>query len=448
MGAPPAGELSLTAEVVDIDGKVPGKSSITFFRELVEGEVAKRGDVRDPATGKSWRGVEGAATGGSMTAEGLAAGTYRVVAHRGHHEATPVGTSEPIVLDGSQGETKVTVRLIDGRSILVRAVDATTGAPAPGVSIQLKGENWPLVAATRRPRERDDFVTFDHVPVGQYVLTASSVVHDPSELQYTLDAPVAVELGEKNLEVTLRLRASRLSEEEIASRWPWVATGRVGDERGNPIVGATVRAATGYGSLGVGGSTTTDAEGRYWLRFAEGMHSNDPVSLQAALFFASKPGMSEKNLNRQGNLMMARREPPLDRTTAGKTVVLPGSPVGIDFVLVPAARLDVELIDPNGEAFVPQSLEAVGSILPPGSNVLASAKPEFNGRYHFADVPTEQRWWFSARVSRRESLRSPAFTLSEQGEAQLRLRVVESGPSGRRALVFEEVEPATIQVDP
>jgi hypothetical protein len=97
--------LSLVAEVVDVDGRPLGRSSIAFWREVLPGEPADKFDWHDSQTGKTWRGISGAATGSSMTADRLLPGVYRVTAREGHYLAAPFGMSDPVTLDGSQSET-------------------------------------------------------------------------------------------------------------------------------------------------------------------------------------------------------------------------------------------------------------------------------------------------------------------------------------------------------
>ena len=258
-----------------------------------------------------------------------------------------------------------------------------------------------------------------------------------------------IELAEANQQIVLRLHGQRMSDEQIAQRWPWYVTGRVTDPQGKPIAGATVHVATGYGTLIGGARTTTDAGGSYKLRFGQGgmmfgeQKSNDPVSLQAALFFAGKPGMAEANLNRQGNMMMALRQPPPGPIPGDKTVVLPGSPRQIDFVLVPAASLKVEMVGPGGQRMVPQSLSIVGVELPPGSSALDQVQSEWNGEFRFADVPIGRTWRLAARFSGKRELTTDAFTLNEASEYHLKVRFNEANENQLESLDVESIgEPA------
>src|SRR5688572_1296303 len=93
----PTDDRSLEARVIGIDG-VPVKTSSMIFWKLVTDPEREPKDAtlwRDPETGDVWRNIGGAATGDRMRRDDLAPGTYRVSAHEGHHQATPLGMSEP-----------------------------------------------------------------------------------------------------------------------------------------------------------------------------------------------------------------------------------------------------------------------------------------------------------------------------------------------------------------
>ncbi len=226
------------------------------------------------------------------------------------------------------------------------------------------------------------------------------------------------------------------------SQGAWVVTGRVVDEKGTSVEGATVRAATGLGTLLGGGSTKTDSQGRYTLHFGEGVRQfHDPVSLQVALFFASKLGMAEKNLSRQGNMMMARQlpDPRRDIRALDKVVVLPGVPQEVNFVLGPAATLSLEFLDADGKSLERTAVAIAGGQLPPGSSVLSNGLTDADGACRFGEIPVGYDWWFTARVAEREETRSLPFKLPEAGAYWMRVRFGKPDATGRRRLEIESI---------
>ena len=57
---------------------------------------------------------------------------------------------------------------------------------------------------------------------------------------------------------------------EIDPTMPWVVTGTVVTESGQPLAGVDVIAHTGIGSLKAGGRTVSKADGTFELRFGPG----------------------------------------------------------------------------------------------------------------------------------------------------------------------------------
>ena len=171
----------------------------------------------------------------------------------------------------------------------------------------------------------------------------------------------------------------------------WSATGRVTDDQGKPIEGALVHASTGMGSLFTTGSAMTDAEGRYDFQFGPGISiGNDDVQLQFATISVRKPGYFEKNLSRQGDLLMARKLPEKltwERRTKDE-IILPGQPRKVDFVLLPAARLAGTLLDESGKPLVGYGVSLTGKDLPPSASVIGSTKTDIKGHFELTEIPT------------------------------------------------------------
>lgn len=179
---------------------------------------------------------------------------------------------------------------------------------------------------------------------------------------------------------------------EVKKKQPWSVHGRVVDGDGKPVKGAYVWASTGMGSLRIGGSGQTDEDGKYAFNFGPGISFTDPdhTQLQAASIMVRKEGFFEKNLSRQGDLLMARKLP--DKVEWGKKtledVILPDKPRQVDFVLLPAAHLAGTLIDDQSKPLAGYRLSLQGNDLPPSSSVVASTKSDEKGKFKMTEIPT------------------------------------------------------------
>jgi beta-lactamase regulating signal transducer with metallopeptidase domain len=184
----------------------------------------------------------------------------------------------------------------------------------------------------------------------------------------------------------------------------WSVFGRVVDDKGEPVRGAHVWASTGIGSLRVTGQAETDAEGRYEFDFGPGVFLSKGPQLQAATIMARKPDHFEKNLSRQGDLLMAVTLP--EKLSWGKhtndDVILPDAPRRVDFVLVPAARLAGTLVDDNGRPLVGYSIALTGEDLPPSSSVMGSCTTDDKGRFELREIPTGYKFQILVEPKKRE----------------------------------------------
>src|SRR5436190_10792312 len=88
---------------------------------------------------------------------------------------------------------------------------------------------------------------------------------------------------------------------------PFNLFGRVTDDHGKPISNAQVWVNSGMGTLLGHSETTTDRDGNFRVPFGLGIwftpdNEHGEVGFQYAVVFASKSGMAETNLCRQGSL--------------------------------------------------------------------------------------------------------------------------------------------------
>ncbi|HVV70513.1 MAG TPA: carboxypeptidase-like regulatory domain-containing protein [Verrucomicrobiae bacterium] len=193
------------------------------------------------------------------------------------------------------------------------------------------------------------------------------------------------------------------SPETTESAKPFVVFGSVLGPTGRPMAGVEVTASCGNGTLFCTGRTLTDNTGAYRLGFGPGVLVGKSyagewgVGLQAATIFASKTGYACADLCRAGNLAMTdltNVQPDMVRGFVG--VVRPSQPYRLDFVMVPAARIEGELGGTEGRFPEELTLSLGGTVLPPSSSVLRSTRIKTNGVFAFLDVPVGSNWWFEA----------------------------------------------------
>lgn len=172
---------------------------------------------------------------------------------------------------------------------------------------------------------------------------------------------------------------------------PWSVHGTVTDGNGQPLEGVEVDAHCGMGTLRQTGTTRTDANGRYVLKFGPGILLADRHSLQMATISARLPGHFEKNLGRQGDLMAALEKPSGEIGRGDQdhaNLVLPDQPKTVDFVLLPATRLRGMVVTEDGRRPEGIRVSLTGPELPPSSSVIAQVRTNESGEFAIDDIPT------------------------------------------------------------
>lgn len=178
------------------------------------------------------------------------------------------------------------------------------------------------------------------------------------------------------------------------------ASGKILNHEGQPVEGAKIVAHCGEGTLLITGETTSGADGTYTLHFRRGIYlmgEEHRVPTQAAVITAHKAGYFEKNLCRQGDMVMT--DDPQKTFTRAAGVVRPSQPVTIDFTLLPAATVKGVLLNSAGKPIRTTILYLVCKPLPPASSVVASCRTDLLGRFTMTDIPTGRALWFSIRFS-------------------------------------------------
>ncbi len=209
----------------------------------------------------------------------------------------------------------------------------------------------------------------------------------------------------------------------------FLVEGRVTDDQGRAVSGAVVRACCGIGTLRQTGEAKTDANGAYRLSFGPGVllgsafyppgaSNHLGVGCQFAIISATKSGYFMRDLGREGDLQMAEPGNSLINKHGG--VVWAYKPYHLDFVLSPAARLEVRWQEGPLRAPSPPTLWLGGKELPPAQNVLAGVDRQADGRFHFDEVPIGRAWWFVDGAA--PGVKSAPFRLTQPGNYLLELK--------------------------
>ena len=119
------------------------------------------------------------------------------------------------------------------------------------------------------------------------------------------------------------------------------------------------------------------------------------VGVQAATIYASLDGFFEKNLCQAGDRLMADSIPvddrwgPLDEIR--ERLILKGQPEQIDFVMMPATRIEGFLMDAEGRLLQGHRISLTGPELPPSCSVFEQVMTDLDGRFVFANVPADKQ---------------------------------------------------------
>jgi tRNA A-37 threonylcarbamoyl transferase component Bud32 len=208
----------------------------------------------------------------------------------------------------------------------------------------------------------------------------------------------------------------------------WIVEGAVRDGDGKPVPDADVHVSTGIGSLHVTGQGKSSADGSYRVGFGPGLSvgaQDRRGALQAAIVHVGKSGFAEKDLCEAGDLQMAWELTPQQMAGGWQPgpsrTFLPGKPMRVDFVLLPAATIQGTLLSSDGKPLAERDIVMVGDRLRPASSIYASTKTDKQGRFTFADVSTQHAWSFSIDKGPHYRIRTPPDRFAEAQAHQIRL---------------------------
>ena len=365
---------------------------------------------------------------------------YRFSAAAKSGDSVRTSFSSSFTSDAKSSERDVTIVLEGDRRIEVTA--ALQGKPIDAIVLRLYRENGEIVheadpGNVNSLTDEEGRWKSPWLAAGKYELEIRGrrtwrYVNGVVDFLPETERRVIKVLPGADAQLTIEPKSSSLSKEEIDRRWPWIVQGRVVDSRGAPVADAEVHVATGMGTLMGGTRTQTDAEGRYFARFSQGVWTaGDGPQLQYAIVSAHQPGFFEKSLNRQGDYVIARKAPS-DQELQGfgckrERVILPGAAATVDFVLQPAAKIVGILVDEEGKPLRDYSISLSGKELPPASSVYVQERTNAAGEFVMDKIPTDREWFFEsfdAGKGRRESLELKSGSTKFPSPGEVRLQIV------------------------
>ena len=196
--------------------------------------------------------------------------------------------------------------------------------------------------------------------------------------------------------------------------------GTVRDDSGEPIANATVRVATGYGTLRCWKPVLTNDKGEYRAFFGPGMQMfKNPVQLQVANVAVEKDGYFEDSLGQKGNLAMAYRHPQKTNNKWYNRIVYERHPYRLDFVLRQAAQVRARLINSQGEPLADYDI-ALDDASKRKDNSLVSLRTDAEGYFAYDLIPLRD-YRFRLGSAKGPKIESQPFSFSEARKYELEL---------------------------
>ena len=214
--------------------------------------------------------------------------------------------------------------------------------------------------------------------------------------------------------------------------------GKVTDTSGKGVPGATIRMATGWGTLLGGGSTQTDAQGYYQLDFGEGGFSRDPA-LQVAWCFVSHEKLIYQSNSRNFplNMAMSRQTVPAENMKktgfAPNALIVQDNPVQLDFVLAEPATVRVKLMDKNGNPLKGQELKVDET----QQTSLASSRQRTRDETIAMALATHHPWTLSVPFKTKFRTQSPVMNFDAPGEYRIIAQLLNRGKDTQTLTILD-----------
>jgi hypothetical protein len=428
--------LSLAIKVIQANGEPVADAIVSFYRALGADESPEPNDWKDTNSGVTWRFISGESRE-TARADRLLPGTYRAFVSK--YTATGYQLSDPINLDGSQKLTTVELGAKPSAALVARVVDAQTGEGLKHFDLRIQAEDPGLPSYRYGSSDFEEpEVRVDGLLAGRHRITAFRSATRIGERDYEqIDVPQYVDLeAGKTTEVTVKLRAAVMTDDESARRWPFEVNGRVVDNEGKPVAGAQLSAWSGIGTQVETGQTTSDADGRYTLRFGPGYWTKDEAMKASAFIRVNKPGLYDSDLLQKNRLSLVNKLPPAAER-GDRAFLLPNEPHELNFVLAPAVGISAEFEDPAGGRLVGETVW-LSANLPRLQESVASGKTSPEGRIGIDSVAPRQSYHWTSPASPFD-IRSNPFEFRAPGNYRMVLQMRPDTATGSRFLKIKQV---------
>jgi hypothetical protein len=221
--------------------------------------------------------------------------------------------------------------------------------------------------------------------------------------------------------------------------WPYerafVLAGRVADDKGAPIMGATVR-VTFHDASGAPGtvltiSTNTDSAGRYLIQFnpqPDAAHvQGTSNAMRMATIIPRKSGYYETSLGRKGRLLIAEAAltPMQEKRFAG--LWKRHQVCAIDFEFKPGAIIEGVLVNETDQP-VRNSYIALSGLAENRDSIFRASRTDAQGHFAFDGIPPEQPWRLQLGAGDQPGARCKSPPIPINSAETYRFLLVKTGP--------------------
>ncbi|MBC8869327.1 MAG: carboxypeptidase regulatory-like domain-containing protein [Planctomycetes bacterium] len=440
--------LSAHVALVDKNGrpKDPPSKTMLWKRTLDPNAHAySSADLIEDMDGVKWQYVSETRST-DHTFSDLSAGVYRLTAN---YLGTRTIVSDAFSVTGSPAQADIPFAIPDSQRaacrISARLIDEESNEPLEPFQPLFKLYRSGFPRVSYRYDNKYDKATpeegyaCDLLP-GVYQVDVYGAWHSIGGRSRALARPMrfSLEVTERGPnEFTFDISSHTFAEAdaEVATRWPNIVEGSVRTADGAPVESADVHL---HGRPEERAWTTTDADGRYSLRFAPEIYTSateaarlvkqDQLNVYSnAIVHVEKRGYVEAKFATHGRFTVVE-EAPLDKegnSLAPESIAVRGGPFhDINFTMVPAARIDTNFFRDQDGKPIDRQLVLMNADAPE-----LRLYEQDSAVDHFEGVPTVGRWRFQPfhepSGPQFDASLSPVISFSAPGSYHAYLQAVE-----------------------